>query len=102
MVLLFIPVWNSLDMDFNGWAPQQSNNPMANVGPKGSKSPCDTLTAFHSDKHKVVMINAYGKPLAKLAVWNHKGKKIDFLNKLVLFWIKRLYYILCIRLLVVH
>ena len=78
MVLLFIPVWNSLEMDFNGWAPQQSNNPMANVGPKGSKSPCDTLTAFHKDKHKVVMINAYGKPLAKLAVWIYKEIKNIF------------------------
>ena len=57
---------------------QQSNNPMANVGPKGSKSPCDTWTAFHKDKHKVVMINAYGKPLAKLAVWIYKKIKNIF------------------------
>ena len=57
-----------------GWAAKQSNNPMANVGPKASKSPEATLTALHMDTHKRHMMKVYGKPLTSPAVW--KMKKI--------------------------
>ena len=56
-----------------GWAAKQSNNPMANVGPKASKSPEATLTALHMDTHKRHMMKVYGKPLTSPAVWKMKN-----------------------------
>ena len=62
-------VFDSVLICFIGWAAQQSNKPMENIGPCGSKSPEATLTALQMDTHKIQMINVYGNPLTMPAVY---------------------------------